>query len=77
MLELDLAPALEGVGITILSVAERVPVTQGRLHAKLPLERPQRRVCVERPVTPSGAGEAVLEHHAHDCHHRQAAVCQL
>merc|ERR1711972_1213476 len=37
----------------------------------------QGRICVERPVTPSAARQSILEEHADDRHHGQAAIRQL
>ena len=74
MLDLGLAAATEVLGVAIRGEASRVEEANRRLHAQLVLERVQRGGGVEGPVTPGGAGEAVLEEHTDDRHHRQTAV---
>ena len=61
MLDLGLAAAREVLGVAIRGEASRVEEANRRLHAKLVLERAQRGGGVEGPVTPGGAGEAILE----------------
>ena len=42
----------------------RYPEANGRLHAQLILERPQRRVGVVGPIAPGRARQTILEEHA-------------
>merc|ERR1719215_1850875 len=77
MLDLALAAPPESLRITVLAQAQGVPEAHRSLHAKLTLEGPQGRGGEERPIAPRLSGEAILEEHAHDCHHRQAAVGNL
>jgi len=74
MLDLGRTAVVEVLHIAGLAEAGRVPEAQGSLHTKFALKRAQRRGGVERPVTPSAAGQAVLEEHTHSGHHRQTTV---
>merc|ERR1719221_2133103 len=77
MLDLGRAPALELGRVAVLAIASGVPEARRGLDAQLGLEGPQRRGLVQRPVAPRRARESVLEEHADDRQHRQAAVGQL
>jgi len=85
VLNLDDPAALElGTGHSrIVKVAEvqGVPEAKWRTGTKLVGEvrgcSPQRRVRVEGPITPSRSSQTILEKHADDGHHRQAAVVDL
>merc|ERR1712072_1273492 len=74
MLDFDGAAALEGCHVAIGSESKRVPEANRLLHAELTLESPQRRSCVERPITPGRARQAILEEHADDRNHCQASI---
>jgi len=77
VLDLGGAAALEGLLVAVLGVAEGVPEAERRLHAQLGLEGPERGVGVIGPVTPSRAGQAILEEHADDGHHGEATIGKL
>jgi len=77
VLEFDLAPSFELENAAVRREADRIPETDRGLHPRLGLESPQGRVRVQRPIAPRAACEPVLEEHANDRHHGQAAVRQL
>jgi len=52
VLDLHGTTALEGVGVSIFSQAERIEETKRCLCSKLVFERAKWRVCEERPVSP-------------------------
>merc|ERR1712151_93181 len=72
----DTAPPEIG-GRSIHSVACWVPEAHWRLHAQLVLIGTHGRVCVECPVAPRRASEAVLVKHTNDRHHCKAAARNL
>jgi len=66
--------------VTVRTQAKRIPEAERRASTQLLGEvrsSPQGRVRVQGPVAPSAASEAVLEPHAHDRHHSQAAIVDL
>jgi len=73
MLDLHAAAPVELLGVSVGAVARRVPESRGRLHAQLVLEGTR----AQPHLRTSGAHGAVLEHEAHDRHHRQSAVRDL
>jgi len=77
VLQLHFSPALEVRDVAASRQTQRVPETDWRLDTSFVLECPNGRVRIQRPVTPGGAGETVLEEHSDDGHHRQSAVCNL
>mmetsp|Transcript_109188 Transcript_109188/g.223060 ORF Transcript_109188/g.223060 Transcript_109188/m.223060 type:complete len:336 (+) Transcript_109188:373-1380(+) len=77
MLQLNLAAALELEVTARGREAKGVPEAHGRLHPGLILEGAQRRVRVQSPISPCRPCEAILEEHADDGHHGQAAIGQL
>mmetsp|Transcript_100218 Transcript_100218/g.287925 ORF Transcript_100218/g.287925 Transcript_100218/m.287925 type:complete len:211 (+) Transcript_100218:299-931(+) len=77
VLDLDGAAAQEVLLVAVRGEVQGVPEAVGRLDAQLVLERSQRRGRVERPIAPRAASKTILEKHADDRHHGQAAVRQL
>merc|ERR1719436_2290407 len=77
MFQFNGAPSLESGEVAIRAEAERVPKANRILNAKLALEGPQRRPRVQGPVTPGRARKTILEEHADDGHHCQAAIRDL
>merc|ERR1719188_1719351 len=74
MLDLRLTAAPKSFCVTILAQAKWIPKANGLLNAELALEGTERRRCIQSPVAPRRACQAVLEEHAHDCCHRKAAI---
>jgi len=73
VLDLCASAPVERVRVAILRKAQRVPIAEGRLHTELALKGG----AGQPHVWPGGAKESVLEQHARDGHHGQAAVGEL
>jgi len=87
--DLDRPSPLKSGFVLVLAESKGVPEAERILHAELSgrIERcrcgrgitsiPQRRICIQGPIAPRAACQAVLIEHPDDRHHRKPAIGDL
>ena len=58
--DLSFSSALEDFNISVAGVSDGIPKPNWCLHSKFFFESSQRGICVQRPITPSGACQTIL-----------------
>eukprot|EP00438_Fugacium_kawagutii_P006686 Skav219098 [mRNA] locus=scaffold1574:169120:175693:- [translate_table: standard] len=77
MFKLSLPASLEVLHTSISCEACGIPKSDWSLHTEFILESSQRGSCVVGPIAPRASGQAILEKHADDGHHRKSSICKF